>query len=214
MYLAAAFLLGLAGSAHCFGMCGPLALIARRRPLAHHAGRVCVYLMLGAIAGSGGAAVAHAGSRNWLALGAGAAFLVSAAATLGRFRLPAMRRLDRAVGGALIRARALVARCRIGGTFLFGIVNGLLPCGLLYTAIAGSAASGDTVTAVLFMAAFAAGTLPMFTVLSFSAGAVSPRLPRVLRQAAPLATALVGALLLARGLEPGSLHAHAHVHQP
>jgi sulfite exporter TauE/SafE len=91
-------------------------------------------------------------------------------------------------------------------------LNGLLPCGLLYAAIGAAAGLGDFRSALGFMAAFAVGTLPIFGVLACSAQALLPWLPAGARRAVPAALAIVGVLLIARGVAPPSAHAAMAAH--
>lgn len=214
-YLIAGFLLGVAGTVHCLGMCGPLVLFSSARPaegaaaqgsrrpahwrrfVAHHASRVAAYAVLGAVVGFAGAAVAEAGWRNWLAIAAGAVLIAQAIGLGGRLvnATPA-RRLTTLISGA---ARFL-PRSGLGRSIGLGVLNGMMPCGLLYAALAAAAGLGQPRAAIGFMVAFALGSVPAFAVLVYSAHALIPRLPRRLRQAAPIALALVGIMLIARGL--------------
>jgi len=90
----------------------------------------------------------------------------------------------------------------------FGVLNGILPCGLLYAALAAAAGLGGVRDALTFIAAFGVGTLPMFVALVVSARVILPRAPHWLRQAAPVALALVGLLLIERGLPREFPQAH------
>jgi len=83
-----AFILGLAGSLHCAGMCGPLALAMPRTGstavtfalgrLSYNAGRVLTYILLGIVAGSIGGTLVLAGVTRWLSIGAGGLMVVAA----------------------------------------------------------------------------------------------------------------------------------------
>jgi sulfite exporter TauE/SafE len=212
-YLLAGFALGLAGGVHCLGMCGPLVWAVRAqaspRALLHHAGRLLTYAALGALAGGTGGVIARAGWRNTLAVTAGTALLLSALTSLGLLsRVRRLHRLDRAIATWIAHAIHTLNRHRAGGAFGLGVLNGLLPCGLVYAALAGAAGLGDAMAAVVFMTGFAVGTLPAFAALAISAGALTGRLPSSLRRAAPIAVALAGLLLVARGLQAGPGHQH------
>jgi len=210
MELWTAFLLGFVGSAHCAGMCGPLALALpatdRTRAtflagrMLYNTGRILTYAALGAISGLIGQSFALAGLQRWISLAAGAAVLISLLAS-SRFALgiPATK----AVGwlksgfGKLLRQRSL------SSVFLLGLLNGLLPCGLVYVAAAGATASGHFLDGIESMAVFGLGTVPMM--LAF--GLVGPKLQFALRfklqRLIPASLAIVGTLLVLRGLALG-----------
>lgn len=221
MPLVSGILLALAGSGHCLGMCGPLALLAHTRvhrglaryALLHHAGRVGTYLLLGGMAGATGGIIAAAGFRSLLAVAAGVALLANALGMSGlmtRSRWPV--HLSRWMTARVSAAMATVRRHEAGGSLALGALNGLLPCGLLYAALAAAAGLGDARAALTFVAGFGLGSLPVFAGLTLSARAAAPWVPPGLRRAAPVALALVGLLLLARGLAPSSAAIAAHAH--
>ena len=166
-YLLTGFMLGVAGSVHCLGMCGPLMLLSRgdRRSsmawwafLVHHAGRVTIYMVLGFVAGLSGGAIARAGWRNGLAITAGLVLIAQASGVMSRLMGTGPGRFI-----AIVAARAgrRLPRQPLARAAAFGAINGLMPCGLLYGALAAAAGLGDARASVAFVAAFA-GSLPAF----------------------------------------------------
>lgn len=158
--LAGAALAGLVGSPHCVGMCGGLATAAARRVpdgIAWSLGRLSTYALLGAIAGGTadllpvpdvvGAAIA-ALMLAWFAAGL---------ADLPVPKLPVPPALHRA-GAHLLRRQGVISR------FAFGMVNGLLPCGLVYAALSLPVALGSPLHGALAMVAFGLGTVPALAV--------------------------------------------------
>lgn len=210
MELWTAFLLGLVGSAHCAGMCGPLALAlpatgnTRATFLAgrvlYNLGRLVTYATLGALFGLLGQSFAFAGFQQWISLAAGAAILIGLLAS-SRFALglPAVT----AVGWLKSSFSKLLQQRSLGSVFLLGLLNGLLPCGLVYAAVAGATATGSFLGGALAMLAFGLGTVPMM--LGFSLA--GPRLHTLLRfrlqRFMPASLVLVGVLLVLRGLALG-----------
>ena len=151
-----AALAGAAGSPHCVGMCGGFAVATGTSvggSVAWSLGRLTTYAILGGIAGSVGALVPGPG---WVGTALAAAMLVWFAGRLAGVvqvdtaRLPFFSK----VGGRLLR------RTGLGARFAFGAVNGLLPCGLVYAALAFPVAAGDPVSGALAMVAFGLGTVP------------------------------------------------------
>jgi sulfite exporter TauE/SafE len=202
------FLLGLVGSLHCAGMCGPLALavpslgngrtsfVASR--LLNNSGRVTTYIILGIVAGGIGRTLALAGWQRWLSIGAGLAILAGLLlAQRANTGAPAWR-------GVLWLKRTfsrLLHRGTPGSVFALGAINGLLPCGLVYVAAAGATATGHPLEGAAHMAAFGVGTMP----LMLGIGLAQKRLAFAARWRGfiPASVALVAVLLVLRGLGLG-----------
>ena len=210
MELWAAFILGLAGSAHCAGMCGPLALALPRveggtwshivSRIAYHLGRVTTYGLLGLVFGLAGRSLALAGVQRWVSIGLGTLLLVGVlAARTDLFRLPGVTTGAwwRTAMSRLLRQRGLAA---LG---LLGLLNGLLPCGLVYVAGLAGAALGDFQAAIKYMLVFGLGTVPVMLGLSLAGTALQTSLRLRLQQAIPYGLALVAVLLIFRGLGLG-----------
>jgi sulfite exporter TauE/SafE len=210
MELWTAFLLGLVGSAHCAGMCGPLALAlpptGRTRGsflagrLAYNLGRILTYAALGAVFGLLGQGFAVAGLQRWVSLAAGAVILIGLLAT-SRFLsgLPVAHGVNwlKAALGKLLHQRSLAA------VFALGLLNGLLPCGLVYVACAAATATGSLLRGVEYMAAFGLGTMPMMLGLTLLGARLQAGLRFKLQRAVPFALAVVAVLLILRGLSLG-----------
>lgn len=84
-----------------------------------------------------------------------------------------------------------------------GLLNGLLPCGLVYVACAGATATGHPWSGARYMLVFGAGTVPLMLAISLSGRLVPSALRLKLRQAVPICILLVAALLILRGLSLG-----------
>lgn len=210
---ASALVLGVAGSAHCFGMCGPIALAVPSPGKSLQArlsstvllnlGRVSTYALIGAAFGTFGRGVQLAGLQQWVSILAGSILLASVALPglldrwnptgriailLGRLRSTLARNLKRTAPEAL---------------FLTGALNGLLPCGLVYAAALGAATMGSVSEGVLFMALFGLGTWPALVALRMSGQMVGTSARAWLRKASPVIVASVAVLMILRGLELG-----------
>lgn len=232
----AGLVFGLVGSGHCAAMCGPLVLLANPRvarlrdrndqPLAaspapgtasrprlaahvglYHAGRLATYVVLGAAVGLTGGAIADAGLGRGLAVVAGLALVLQAVvAARGLTAGLASHRLASLVTRALGRTGRWMRAHRLQGPLVFGALNGLLPCGFLYAALVATAGLGDTRQALVFMAGFAIGTTPVLAGMAFAGDGVIARLPVVVRRLAPAALAIVGVLLIIRGVNAPHVH--------
>lgn len=205
-----AFALGILGSLHCAAMCGPLQLalpvpgggagrfIAGR--IIYQIGRVTTYCALGLIAGLFGKSIFLAGLQRWLSTALGVAvlagFFISKKIAVSA---PAVRFVTWLKTAMSVR----LAKRNFTSLALLGMLNGLLPCGLVYVALAGAAVCGAVWASLGYMAAFGAGTLPMMLALSLSGKMFPPAFRLKLRSAIPVGVCLLGALLILRGLSLG-----------
>jgi sulfite exporter TauE/SafE len=210
MELWTAFLLGLVGSLHCAGMCGPLALampaIGATRTsfvlgrVAYNFGRTVTYGSLGALFGLAGRTLALAGLQRWLSLGAGAAILIGLAVT-SRFAIHTP--LARAVAWVKSGLATMLKRQSLGSLWLLGILNGLLPCGLVYVACAASVAMGGWLGGAKYMLAFGLGTVPMMLGIGLTGRKLQPALRFRFQRFIPVSVAMLGLLLILRGMSLG-----------
>lgn len=209
--LTPALLLGLAGSLHCVGMCGPLLLALPldtagkkhlfRQMLVYHAGRILTYTALGLLFGLLGKGLAVAGFQKGLSIGAGV-FMIGMAFMAWKFErlvttLPGFSALAQHIKVSLGN---LLRHNPKGGTFSIGLLNGLLPCGMVYAALAGAIATTGSMEGGFFMTVFGLGTLPMLMLVSLAGRAFSTSVRQRIRFAQPILLTLVGLLLLQRGL--------------
>jgi len=205
-----AFILGLVGSLHCAGMCGPLALalpstgsglpgfVAGRA--AYNLGRILTYCVLGLIFGLVGRTLVLAGIQRWLSIGLG---IVLLAGLLGSGRLGLSQPVVGIVKRLKDRMRILLSRRSVRALTLLGLLNGLLPCGLVYVACAGAANTGDVLAATAYMAAFGVGTIPLMLAIGLSGKLIPWSLRLQLRKAIPVSVFLLACLLILRGLSLG-----------
>jgi sulfite exporter TauE/SafE len=221
--LLTALLVGFLGGVHCLGMCGPIAgaltfqvsaeIQVRPKRLAimqlgYNLGRVSTYGILGLVAGFVGWALVEAGDwlfiQRWLLAFAGLWMIILAAWFKGWSSLP-----SKLEGVFSHRWRALSARWRprmlpvsnVWQAYIFGLLWGLLPCGLVYSTLILAISVGSVWMGGMVMLAFGLGTLPNVLVMGMSAF----WLTRFQRQAwvrtvAALAMATFGVLTLWQAL--------------
>ncbi|HVM47655.1 MAG TPA: sulfite exporter TauE/SafE family protein [Candidatus Acidoferrum sp.] len=205
-----AFVLGLVGSLHCAGMCGPLALAlpaaGASTPgyvlgrVAYNLGRIVTYCLLGIVFGLAGWTLLLAGIQRWTCIGLGLVLLLSLAASRRLVRWSPVTLLVEWLKG---RMSGLLRRRSFASLAALGLLNGLLPCGLVYAACAGAAATSGILAGARYMAVFGAGTIPMMLALSLSGRLVPVGLRLKLRSAIPVCVGLLGALLIVRGMGLG-----------
>ena len=208
--LSAAFVAGLLGSLHCVGMCGAFASSCTRLPLglpAWHLGRVLTYALLGAVTGSVGRFLP---GPPWVPAAAAALLLLwFALALAGLVREPHF-----VPPGLVAAAAGAAGRPSTAARFLFGVANGFLPCGLVYSALSIPLALARPLPGAAAMLAFGAGTLPALSLAALGLRRVvlATRWRRRLLAGMVLVTGLWTIWARTRG--PGSMSASHHMMAP
>lgn len=213
----AAFSLGFVFSfAHCLGMCGGIVAAyaatlkagGRSDAVPHvlySLGRTVTYTLIGALVGAAGSAAEVgarlAGYQGGVSVLAGVLMAVLGLGMLGwklpfRASLPSLASAA-AFQGAFRRVLAADARWR---TFGLGILNGFLPCGLVYSGAALALSSAHPLSGALTMASFGLGTLPAMLMLGLLAYRLGTQLRERLAQAGALVLVLAGLLTVWRGI--------------
>jgi hypothetical protein len=210
MELWTALLLGFAGSLHCAGMCGPLVLAMPAAPgnamahlwrkLAYNAGRITTYAGLGLLFGLFGGLLGLAGFQRWISILTGAVILISLAVWPAR---QTSAWIARPVGWLKLALGRWLARPGALAQFTFGLLNGLLPCGLVYVAALAATAAHHPLAGMQYMLAFGVGTVPMMLGLALLGRSLHFRLHAHLRRLTPVCFGLMAALLILRGLGLG-----------
>lgn len=204
--IATAFLIGLAGSLHCVGMCSPLVMavssltkshVANR--LMYNGGRLLTYGMLGAMVGALGGIAGLTEMQNLLSTLMGMLLILFGVVGIGHFRvpfvLPAMLHISAKLKSLF--NKQIQSRSRVS-MILLGAINGLLPCGLTYFALSSCIILPGATEGFTFMMVFGLGTLPAMVGLpALLRALVSSKLIRVQRFTAMVMIAL-GCLLVVR----------------
>jgi uncharacterized protein len=209
----AALLSGLIGSLHCLGMCGPIVLMLPvgatfkggfiLSRLTYNFGRVITYAILGAICGLLGHLVILAGYQQVLSIAVGAIILLA-------FIIP--RRFIRKISPSIIRNftdklsglwKKLLNSPKAISLFVIGLLNGLLPCGLVYVALAAASTTGDAINGLLYMTLFGLGTIPLMLIFSLFSGLLPNRIRLWAPKLIPIAAIALAILLILRGLSLG-----------
>ena len=147
-----------------------------------------------------GQSLVLAGVQRWLSILLGVALLVGLATSR---KLAVWLPVPRLVEFLKQRMGALLRQPTVASLLVLGLLNGLLPCGLVYVACAGAAATGSALAGAQYMAVFGLGTVPLMLAISLSGALVPVALRLKLRKAIPVAVSLLGALLILRGMSLG-----------
>lgn len=212
--LVLAFTLGLFGSLHCVGMCGPIALlIPLQRQLkgfrslqlgAYFIGKTLTYTLMGLLFGLVGEGIFIAEYQQEFSIFAGLLMIL-----MGLFSLLHLR--VKGLGNPLLKGFSLLkntlgkqlSKKTLTSSLSIGFLNGFLPCGLVYTALFGALAMGNWWGSMIYMTAFGVGTIPLMLLLILLGDFLPLALRRRLNQWLPLVVILVGILFILRGLGLG-----------
>jgi sulfite exporter TauE/SafE len=220
--LIAGFIVGIGGSLHCAGMCGPLALALPagrgdvRRYVAgrvlYNIGRTVTYVALGLIAGLAGRGIVLAGAQQAVTITIGVVLLLSLVIPRALKRLlPSFTLPERITAKVMELLSTLMRRSSVAALFLIGVLNGLLPCGFVYLGLAAAVTLGDAGRAMLFMAGFGLGTLPVMLAIAVAGKRIQEGVRRQLLRVVPVITAVLAMLLIVRGLNLGIPYISPHV---
>ena len=215
-WILAGLAFGFLGSVHCIGMCGPLALSlpgaeqARWEFLAerglYNLGRALTYTLLGGLAGLAGHVVSLAGAQQALSIGIGALMILTATIPWVSRQV---QQLEQTPSAFLRRVmKPIGSLYRSGGPtamLVIGLLNGLLPCGFVYAALATAVTTGNVPHSMAFMAAFGIGTGPALLGVSLLGRVASVSWRTRLQRLMPVGLALVGLLLILRGMGWGHM---------
>ena len=205
-----AFILGFLGSLHCAGMCGPLVLALSATGsskascllgrVVNNLGRITTYGFLGMIFSLLGRTLAVAGLQRWVSLIAGVAVII---AWVASSRYAVTTPLLRAVGWLKAGQANLLQQRTFKSLFFLGVLNGFLPCGLVYAACAGAVAAGGFLRGVEYMIVFGLGTVPMMLGIGFVGKKLLLMIRFRFQKLIPTALVVLGMLLILRGMSLG-----------
>ena len=203
--------MGLMSSFHCVGMCGPIALalpIQRGNSwqkfsglFIYNGGRALTYAALGAAIGTVGSSLAWLGYIRYLSVFAGILILVFVfcPTKLDRYFHPP-KFWQQAVNHLKKGMSHMLHSRKMSGWLMLGMLNGLLPCGLVYLALISSVATGSVARGSTFMFLFGIGTLPMMMIIGFLKNRITPSLRNQMRKLTPIMLAIAGIWMVGRGI--------------
>lgn len=212
--LISALVLGVLGSLHCLGMCGPIAFMLpldRTNPQRkafqlslYHFGRLLAYSILGLAFGFVGKGLQLFGAQQTLSIAIGAIMIllvIIPSKYLNRLKL------SKPIYGLVAKTKnSLGQQLKKGSsdTFLsIGFLNGFLPCGLVYMALVAAIAFGTPLQGAFYMALFGLGTVPLMTATVYSGALFGPTAKKKVRKLIPVFVVLIGALFIIRGMGLG-----------
>ncbi|MFD2824003.1 sulfite exporter TauE/SafE family protein [Lacinutrix iliipiscaria] len=209
-----ALILGLLGSFHCIGMCGPIAFmlpVDRSHStkkvfqiFTYHLGRLSAYAIIGLVFGFVGKSLYIFGIQQQLSIIIGILMIVAILLPTKTFNsynfskpiYKFISKIKSALGQALKKKTA--------DTFLtIGFLNGFLPCGLVYMAVFASLATGSALKGSAYMALFGLGTIPLMTSAIYLGKFLNTTIKQRITKAIPVFVVIIGLLFILRGLGLG-----------
>jgi sulfite exporter TauE/SafE len=212
--LYSAFILGLISSLHCIGMCGPIAMmlpVDRQKEakkitqiITYHLGRLAAYASIGLLFGLLGRGFFLAGLQQKTSVFIGVAMILIVVIpervfNKYNFSKPVYRIISKIKStlGSQFKKKSYKA------IFTIGLLNGFLPCGMVYAALFGAIAMQSAGFGVLYMILFGLGTIPLMTTVVYINGMIQLPFRNKIQKAVPYVAVVIGVLFILRGLGLG-----------
>ena len=206
--------LGFASGFHCIGMCGPIALslgLTKKQAtnyylqnLTYQLGRILTYAFLGAILGIIGQGFRMSGFQNILTIITGILLILMAVFSFGgkdfASKIPF---LSKFLFSVKLNLGKFLQKADYKSRFTTGILNGFLPCGMVYMALTASLAAGGVWQSSFFMFLFGLGTLPFMFAIVLVGNLITQSLRLKVLKIIPILMIVLGGLFILRGLELG-----------
>ncbi|WP_055098116.1 sulfite exporter TauE/SafE family protein [Flavobacterium aquidurense] len=212
--LYSAFILGLISSLHCIGMCGPIAMMlpvdhqneAKKisQIVTYHLGRLTAYATIGLIFGLVGRGFFLAGLQQKMSIFIGLAMIVAVLIpekvfSKYNFSKPVYKVISRVKSGLGNQFKKKTYK----SLFTIGLLNGFLPCGMVYVALFGAIAMQSAEYGVLYMILFGLGTVPLMTIVVYIHSLIKLPFRNKIQKAIPYFAVVIGVLFILRGLGLG-----------
>lgn len=208
--LYSAFLFGLVSSFHCVGMCGPIALmlpVERKngyrkllQVLTYQLGRISAYALIGLVFGTVGRGFYLAGFQQRLSVITGIIMVLLA---LLPERLWSGYTFSRPIAKVLSEIKTALGQSlrkkSFSSLFTIGLLNGFLPCGMVYAAVFGALSMQRGSLGIAYMLLFGLGTIPLMTAVVFFRSTFGNRMRNTIQKIIPYAVACIGILFILRG---------------
>ena len=206
-----AFIFGLISSFHCIGMCGPIAMMlpvdrnnqAKKivQITLYHLGRLTAYGMLGLFFGILGKGLFLAGMQQQLSIIVGILMIIF---VLVPERILANYNFSKPIFKLISKVKSHLGnqfkRKSPDALFTIGLLNGFLPCGMVYAALFGAIAMQSEILGVSYMLLFGLGTIPMMSAVVLISNFLTVPVRNKIQKLIPVFVILIGCLFIIRGL--------------
>lgn len=209
-----AFFLGLVSSLHCIGMCGPIAMmlpVDHNNPekkalqvMTYHLGRLSAYAIIGFLFGLLGRGFFLAGIQQELSVVLGILMIF---VIVVPEKLFLSYSISKPVYLLIVKAKSALGsqfkKKSFSSLFAIGLLNGFLPCGLVYVALFGAMAMQQVALGTVFMVLFGLGTVPLMSSVVYAHSFFSLPVRNKVRKVIPFVGIVIGVLFIFRGLGLG-----------
>jgi sulfite exporter TauE/SafE len=209
-----AVILGLMGSLHCVGMCGPIAFMLPvdqtnnykkfGQIFIYHFGRLVAYGIIGLVFGFLGKGLSIFGAQQKLSIAIG---IIMILVVLIPYKIFNKYNLSKPIYKVISKVKNQLGKelkKKSPDTFLtIGFLNGFLPCGLVYMALFGAIAMGNALQGSLYMMLFGLGTVPLMTTAIYFSGLLKGGIRQKVQKVIPVFVVVIGLLFILRGLGLG-----------
>ncbi len=209
-----ALLLGIISSLHCVGMCGPIAMmlpVDRTNPsrkalqiLVYHLGRLTAYGLLGLVFGLLGRGFYLAGMQQHLSITVGVLMIVVAVVpekVLARYNFS--KPVYKVIAAIKSHLGQQFKRKSVDALFTIGLLNGFLPCGMVYAALFGALAMPNLMSSMSYMFLYGLGTVPLLSAVVYASQWISRPVRQRIQKLIPVVAVCIGLLFIVRGLGLG-----------
>ncbi|MGL5111555.1 MAG: sulfite exporter TauE/SafE family protein [Flavobacterium sp.] len=209
-----AFIFGLISSFHCIGMCGPIAMmlpVDHANPtkkagqiLVYHLGRLVAYGSLGLVFGLMGKGFFMAGIQQKLSIIIGFLMIVVAVTPERLFaQYNFSKPVYKIISNLKQKLGSQFKKKSFSSLFSIGLLNGFLPCGMVYVALFGAIAMQSPTLGIFYMVLFGLGTIPLMSLVVYLKSFISLSARNTIQKIIPYATVIIGILFVLRGLGLG-----------
>ncbi len=209
-----ALIFGLISSFHCIGMCGPIAMmlpVDRSNPakkvtqiLSYHLGRISAYAVIGFVFGLLGKGFFMAGMQQKLSVIIGVLMIVAIVIPEKTF---AQYNFSKPVFRLISKVKQALSnqfkKKSYQSLFTIGLLNGFLPCGMVYVALFGAIAMQSIGLGIFYMVLFGLGTVPLMSTVVYINSFLTVPIRNKIQKAIPYVVVLIGVLFILRGLGLG-----------
>ena len=201
--------LGIVGSLHCVGMCGPLAfalpyhssnlLVRGTKSVIYNLGRTMTYITLGLALSVLGRNLALIGAQRAVSITIGTIILILLFSPALYKKMVYQVERSHLFSSIKKSIRSQFEKREYSSFLVTGLLNGLLPCGMVYMAAFASLSSSNTLNGILIMAGFGLGTAPMLLGVAVAGNLISTRNINF-KTVLPVFQFVIGVIMIARGI--------------
>ena len=209
-----AFIFGLISSFHCIGMCGPIAMmlpVDHQNPVrkafqisTYHLGRLSAYAIIGLIFGALGKGFFLAGMQQHLSIAIGILMIVFIVVPERKL---AQYNFSKPIYNVISKVKSALGKQfknkSYQSFFTIGLLNGFLPCGMVYVALFGAIAMQSVGYGMAYMILFGIGTLPLMSLVMYINSFITPNFRNKIQTVIPYVAVFIGCLFILRGLGLG-----------